>query len=158
MRLASGIIAILLLLTGCSSRDCLPEPANDPSPPAIRIVIHFTPPGSSTQTTHRITDADSSAVVSASRSRPVVIEFVATDSSGLRRLAPAVTAQHTVGVGVERQFVPIDEVRPPCPVAALRVEHEALTSGDRRVLIASAVAENWAGGRTVVEPITIRME
>ena len=158
MRFASGIITILLLLSSCSSRECLTEPATDVSPPTVRVIIHFTPPGSSTQTMRQIADTDSTSVVSASRTQPVIIEFVAADSAGLRRLAPAVTAQHTVGVGVERQFVPIDEVRSPCPVASLRVEYEALTSGDRRILIASAVAENWNGGRTAIEPVTIRME
>lgn len=158
MRIGAGIIAILLLSTGCSSRDCLPEPADDASPPSIHLVIHLTPPGSSTQTTRQVTDTDSASVISASRTRPLVVEFVAADSAGLRRLAPAVTSQHTVGVGVERQFVPIDEVRSPCPVPTLRAEYEALTSGDRRVLIVSAVAENWTGLRTVIEPVTIRME
>lgn len=148
----------LLLLVSCASEDCLPEPSADATSPKVRIAVHYTPPGATTETTHVVTDADTSAIVRASRSAPVGVTFSAADSSGLRRLAPAVTVQHTVGIGVEREFAPIDAVTSSCPVPSLEARYTAHTSGEPRLLIVSALAENWTGSRSSIEPTSIRME
>lgn len=159
MHLLHGIgFLSLLLLVSCASEDCLPEPSGDATPPQVRITIHYTPPGSATETTHVVTGADTTAIVRASRNEPVRVTFSAADSSGLRRLAPAVTVQHTVGIGVEREFVPIDAVTSSCPTPSLETRYSAHTSGKPRVLIVSALAENWIGARSSIEPTSIRME
>ncbi len=147
-----------LLLARCTSEDCLPEPSADSTPPHVRVSIAHTSPGSMTETTRVVTLADTTTLVRASRNERVRVTFAAEDSSGLRRLAPAVTVQQTVGIGVEREFVPIDPVTSSCPRAVLETRYEAHTSGRPRVLIVSAVAENWAGMRAAIEPISIRME
>lgn len=136
----------------------MPEPADDASPPRLHIVVHFTAPGSMTETSRELTTADTATSVTASRSEPVRVTFAAADSSGLRRLTPAVTVQQTVGVGVERTFEPIDQVTYSCPVADLEAYYEAHTSGRRRVLIVSARAENWVGGHSIIEPLSVSME
>lgn len=152
-----GILIVPLLL-GCASGDCLPEPSGDPTPPQVRIVVHYTPPGSMTETTYVVTDADTTTILRASRNASVRVTFSAADSSGLRRLAPAVTVQHTVGMGVEREFAPIDAVTSSCPVPSLEARYTAHTSGRPRVLIVSALAENWTGSHSSIEPASIRME
>ncbi len=152
------LIAALFHVVACSSGECLREPERDDTPPDVRITVTYTAPGSYTETTHEITTADSSTWIVASRAKPLHVTFFASDSSGLRRLAPAVSVQRTVGVGLERQFVPIDEVMAKCPVAVLRARYEASTSGKPRVLVVSALAQNWAYKNSSIEPISIRMQ
>lgn len=149
---------VLLLLAGCISDDCLPESAVDSTPPRVRITIQYTAPGSGTETTRVVTQTDTTNLVRASRNERVRVTIAAEDSSGLRRLAPAVTVQQTVGIGVEREFVSIDPVTSSCPRAVLESRYDAHTSGRPRVLIVSAVAENWTGTRATIAPISIRME
>lgn len=151
-------IATLVLIAACSSKECLPEPNRDDTSPDVRVVVEYTAPGSQTPTTHEIAGSDTSAVVVADRTKPLRVRFVAADSSGLRRLAPAVTVQRTVGVGVQREFAPMKEVTLSCPVATLRSEYTAHTSGEPRVLIVSALAENWTDLTASIEPLSIRME
>lgn len=158
MRYTHIAITSLIVLVGCASGDCLPEPQRDTTPPELRVIAYYTAPGSRTETSRTVTILDTTDVVPASRTAPVRIEFIAADSSGLRRLTPAVTIQQTVGIGVERQIAPVNSVTSSCPVGSMRTTYEAHTSGKPRVLIVSAVAENWVGGRSIIEPLSIRLQ
>lgn len=150
---------LLICLAACTSDECLPEPASDTTPPLLRVVVRHTPPGGASEVTREITADDSvSTTVAADRLQPVRVDFVAADSAGLRRLHPSVAVQRTVGIGVDRQYAPTDPIAASCPVSDLRSVYEAHTSGEPRVLIVSALAENWIGLRTTVQPLSIQMK
>ena len=158
MTLHLKILPLLISIAACTGAECLPEPQSDATPPGLQILVEFTPPGGVRQIIYEATAADSaSGSITADRNEPVRLIFIADDSSGVRRLSPAVTVQRTVGIGIERQYIPIDAVTSSCPRPVLRTDYKAQTSGDRRVVIASAVAENWVGVRSTFEPLTIRM-
>lgn len=159
MPLFLKLAALSICLAACTTDQCLPEPASDTTPPLLRVVVRHTPPGGGSEVTREITADDSvSAAVAVDRLQPVRVDFVASDPEGLRRLRPSVAVQRTVGIGVDRQYAPTDPVAASCPLPELRSEYEAHTSGEPRVLIVSALAENWTGLRTTVEPLSIQMK
>lgn len=159
MPVSLKLAPLLICFAACMSDECLPEPDTDTSPPMLRVIVESTPPGGVSPVTREVTADDSVAVpMEADRMKPVHVTFVAADAEGLLRLHPAVTIQRTVGIGVDRQYTPMDPEIASCPLPELQIGYEAHTSGEPRVVIVSAVAENWKGLLSMLEPLSIRMK
>lgn len=155
--LAEGMVllALSVVLSACSSDGCLPEPDGDPSPPEVRITASITLPSGETRTViHGI--GDPPRAVEVSPSAEVVITYVAVDSLGVRSLAPGLTIQQTVGVGVERRYVEIDPIVASCPRARLAHRQDVPGGRSPRSVLATIVAENWSGATRTLEPFTVR--
>src|SRR5690606_2589185 len=155
-RMSIAALLPFLIVSGCRS-DCLPVPENDQSPPDVRVSVSFRTPGGEERELHFGVE-DTSRTIRVDASHRVLIRYTATDSSGLRSLTPGLTVQHTVGLGTERRHVPLRIVTASCPRAQLTAQHEAAGTGERRVLIITAGAENWVGRRASIEPLTLRLE
>lgn len=153
-----GLLVVGLGLAGCADDACLPAPADDATPPGLRLEAAYTDAATGRQTTLALTADDSARTATARASEPVLLRFTADDAEGLRRLYPALTVQQTVGGGVRHESMRIAPVAADCPRPTLSAERTVPGAGKRQTLLVSAAAENWAGARRAAPNLTVRME
>lgn len=145
------LVTVLLcaaVLSGCSSRGCLPESESDTTPPNVTLSIEYTDAQTGERNRRIITAQDSAQTLVATAGSKVVITYTGTDEQGMRRIHLGLTRQITVGVGIQTEYVPLDPVISRCPVARLGGERTVYLGKGKSSISLGLVAENWVGLRT----------
>ncbi len=149
------LFALAFAASGCG-RDCLPEPSADATPPDVRLTVSYVEAATGRQATRTGAVGDTTVAVDADAGTLVRVVYAAADSAGMRGLLLGATFQLTAGMGVHHQARRIPPVTASCPRAELTGEASFPGGGERRDLILSAAAENWAGRRAVTPDVVVR--
>ncbi|NNE47450.1 MAG: hypothetical protein HKN37_12420 [Rhodothermales bacterium] len=153
-----GPIALgCFVLIGCTSRDCLPPPPADGSPPELTLTVLFRELSSGEQDTLVVLPGDPPARVDARNLDGVRVVYLGRDPEGLRRAELGATMLTTVGVGIESERLRVDPLTSSCPVPALAGTWSVPPGDPGRTVSLGLIAESWSGLRSWTETVTIRL-
>ncbi|GIV57916.1 MAG: hypothetical protein KatS3mg042_0829 [Rhodothermaceae bacterium] len=138
-------LAVLVLMAGCASEECLPPPEADATPPALRLTVTYTDAVTGAQTTHTLADTSAAQTLYVQPGTPVEVTYAGEDPEGMRRVQLGATYVQLTVAGVVRRSPAIAPVKASCPQAVLSGTWSVPALAKEQALLLGVAGENWAG-------------